>query len=363
MILESAFNYLPEIFTAARHPEVDYEGTLVGAFAMAVLQELNARNCPNPIGAIRQEVPYRKTGFPVKDEEPRSLRADLFVNLQPLRLGTLAFSDQGHRFFNWVEAKYFRELRPGGNGTGNIASLCADIIRLVTLTPFTSPWCTENPQKVPREDCSGRYMLHVYSGDPTAHLGLKQMKEHRNWAVGLITPGRSEFTLSSESLNNEKLTFSKYVATAGLKFELTMGVTNMIITNRVCTKAEEVNKRPKDNRLWHSGFGASKNNEQGPTFILSRVNEFRVTLSEVDGHLFNFTQSVQCDRHVEVTKGAGLDEFRNAFGSRIGKKALKTSEQTKPVHGESDDLAPEGGDAEEAANGGEQPGDDMGGQE
>jgi hypothetical protein len=344
MILESAFNYLPEIFTAARHPEVDYEATLVGAFALAVLQELNARNCPNPLAAIRQEVPYRQAGFGEGGGATRNLRADLFVNLQPLRLGSSRFADQGHRFYNWIEAKYYRAGSPGQNGTTNIAQLCADIIRLSTLVPLRPPWKAEQgwPSDKEGTDFTGRYMLHVYSGDPTHQLSLRRLPKHRRWALGLITPGRSELTITSADLQKEGPTFLKYLAADGLDFSLRIQVTNQIVSNRIMTKSDEVFQ--KKGRLWHSGLGSDATADDGPTFILSRFNEFEIILNKVEGEDFTFTQHIHRDRRVDVSQPGRISDFREAFGTRIGKRALSASEKTAPVAEENVDLADENTD-------------------
>ena len=59
---------LPEFLTGTPFQRYQFEGTVVTAFAMAVLQELNSRNVQNPISLLRSEVEY-----PVD----RAKRADL----------------------------------------------------------------------------------------------------------------------------------------------------------------------------------------------------------------------------------------------------------------------------------------------
>ena len=44
MLFEQAFYYLPEIMAGANYPAQDYEGGIVGAYTMALLQALNGRN-------------------------------------------------------------------------------------------------------------------------------------------------------------------------------------------------------------------------------------------------------------------------------------------------------------------------------
>ncbi|NMT03595.1 hypothetical protein HKB22_01435, partial [Vibrio parahaemolyticus] len=77
MIFEQAFMALPEFLTGTPFKRYQFEGTVVTAFSMAVLQELNARNVPNPVSLLRSEVAY-----PIDIAK----RADLHIDLTNLNI-------------------------------------------------------------------------------------------------------------------------------------------------------------------------------------------------------------------------------------------------------------------------------------
>lgn len=58
MIFEQAFFALPEFLVGAGFTRYDSEGTLVMAYAMSILQEMNGRNINNPISLISGEKTY-----------------------------------------------------------------------------------------------------------------------------------------------------------------------------------------------------------------------------------------------------------------------------------------------------------------
>lgn len=107
MLFEQAFMSLPEFLTGLPYQEFDYEGTLMSAFSMAVLQELNGRNINNPISCLRSEVTY--PAAPGK-------RADLHLDLEAMNILTPALNQYGIRRHNWLEAKYFK-LNGAGHPT------------------------------------------------------------------------------------------------------------------------------------------------------------------------------------------------------------------------------------------------------
>ncbi|MEZ5443427.1 MAG: hypothetical protein R3F15_18295 [Lysobacterales bacterium] len=105
MLFEQAFMSLPEFLTGLPYQEFEFEGTLMSAFSMAVLQELNGRNINNPISCLRSEVTYLAPGK----------RADLHLDLEAMNILTPALNQYGIRRHNWLEAKYFAQ--PAGNPT------------------------------------------------------------------------------------------------------------------------------------------------------------------------------------------------------------------------------------------------------
>ena len=109
MLIEQALFSLPEVLTGGGYPKQDYEGGIVAALGQSLLQELNGRNAVNPLSHLIAERLYLKTGFAGANGKKRYLRADLHLNLKPLRLGTKRLSGFGWRHSNWIEAKFFRQ--------------------------------------------------------------------------------------------------------------------------------------------------------------------------------------------------------------------------------------------------------------
>lgn len=262
MLIESAFTYLPEILTGSNFEVQNYEAGITNAISLAVLQELNARNIANPLGAIVVEKVYSSEGYahPNAGNPPRYDRADLFLNLASMYVATKPLSRFGWRHRNYVEAKYFRPSVM--NPTNNSADLLADLIRLCALVkPQVHGWeqyfkrlTAENKKEhrkskpliqnrhVPYEGerspdhkypnlCIGRYLLHVYKGDPNEYLG-KMIK--RDWAQSLIKDGRQEIVLvvkykDFKLTKKEKAGYVKRVADALADLKLKLTVTNRVV--------------------------------------------------------------------------------------------------------------------------------------
>ena len=198
MLIENAFHYLPEILCGSNYAAQDYEAGIVNAVSLAVLQELNARNVPNPLAALSIEKLYSKEGFERPDgvaHKKRHLRADLFVDASRTYVASEGLSRFGWRHKNYLEAKFFR---PGGaSSTNNAALLIGDVIRLCCLVPpIVMGWDKKRAPKVspcdgdPAADgkyqniCVGRYLLHVYEGSVQTLIG----KKARPWAKELRSP-------------------------------------------------------------------------------------------------------------------------------------------------------------------------------
>ncbi|MDD2769197.1 MAG: hypothetical protein PHT19_10715 [Methylococcus sp.] len=182
MLYEQAFVSLPEFLTGLPYQNFDYERTLLSAFSMAVLQELNGRNINNPISCLRSEVEY--PAAPGK-------RADLRLDLGAMKIMTPALSQYGIFQDNWLEAKYFK-LNDNGRPTVDKLKvtllLLKDIIRLVTLLPET----------IGQPSQCGRYLLHAYQGLPKEHIAEKKNTQNgksgftRSWVKSIRTTGRQQ---------------------------------------------------------------------------------------------------------------------------------------------------------------------------
>lgn len=166
MLYEQAFMSLPEFLTGLPYQNFDYEGTLMSAFSMAVLQELNGRNINNPISCLRSEVTY-----PVAPGK----RADLHLDLQAMNILTPELSKYGIYRNNWLEAKYFRtndNKKPTVDALKVVLLILKDIIRLVSLLP-------ENDFPT---SSAASYLLHAYQGNPKKHIAEK--KNSKGEAIG-----------------------------------------------------------------------------------------------------------------------------------------------------------------------------------
>jgi hypothetical protein len=166
MLFEQSFLALPEFLFGLPYSDFDYEGTLVTAFGMAVLQELNGRNINHPISFIRGEV-----GYPVDAGK----RADLHLNLANMGILSPELEGFGIKPDNWLEAKFYRinqNNEPTVDSLKATLLLLKDLLRLVLLPP-------EAQFPVSR---SARYLLHAYRGVADNHLA--ERKNRRNNSPG-----------------------------------------------------------------------------------------------------------------------------------------------------------------------------------
>lgn len=285
MILEQAFQILPEVLCGSRYPGQEYESGIVSAFAMSVLQQLNGRNAPNPVGCFEGERLYDDNGF----GQGRWLRADLVVSTDRLmvanqRLGT--HYQWRHR--NWLEAKFFRVKNQGPvtNKTPSTALLIADLVRLITLVPETPGVASNN----------GRYLLHVYDRPAGAFLSYRRNKnaDHpagtRLWVRSVVEAGRTE--LRASEFNQEAPTFRKHLGDLGdLAVEAT--ITTMAIEPAVVPQQDPP-------RLYWC--------------YLTRVDAARVTLQ---GREFSISE----DRVVAEQAAGDLEWIRDTVASNLGQVA------------------------------------------
>ncbi|MEW5980601.1 MAG: hypothetical protein AB1898_32885 [Acidobacteriota bacterium] len=198
MLIEQAFYALPETLVGSGYAKQEYEASIVSAFSMALLGELNGRNVANPMSCIRAERKFMSNYG--------NLRADLNVKLSGVLTGSKALSQMGFRFDNWIEAKFFRGKVAS---TQNLGQVAADLVRLAGLVPLEPG----SDQKLPH----GRYLLHAHLGDPLVFLAPRRKGRDapdRQWVQPLLAPGRQ--SIASLELDNESQTFNKFLG-PGLK--------------------------------------------------------------------------------------------------------------------------------------------------
>ena len=208
---------LPEFLTGTPFERYKFEGTIVTAFSMAVLQELNSRHIQNPVSLLRSEVNY-----PIDERK----RADLHIDLRRLELFNDELRSYGFYENNWLEAKFCRIGNSGKPVTMPLAStflLLKDFIRLCSLVP-------DNQLQGDLSIC-GRYLLHAYQGDPSKYLIFKRNQNKsratREWINPLLRSGKQ--VVEIEDLNREKtLEFTKCVGKKAGFIRLKAEVTNFV---------------------------------------------------------------------------------------------------------------------------------------
>jgi len=286
MLIEQAFFNLPEILVGSRYPTQDYEGGVVAAFSLAVLQELNGRNANNPISHLVAERMYQiervaKVGdkrfryqekpFRDANERPRYLRADLHISLGGLRIGSAALARYGWRHSNWIEAKFFRGSHNVHSGTkpANGGLLAADLLRLIALPPVEQPtrkgfcrYAKENPPQIRRPQImTGRYLLHLYQGNPLKYHATRRNKTEtkpggqRKWLEALLTEGKQN--ILTLDLKNEGDSFMAPVNSALDAIECEASVTNFVI-------------RPLDDAEREDSYWC----------VLTRIDSFKVSMGD-----------------------------------------------------------------------------------
>lgn len=200
MLIEQAFFSLPEVLHGSGYQSQSYESGIVSALTLSLLQVLNGRNVPNPIGCLQSERLYRTDGVYEQGGKPRYLRADLFANVDRLFVANKRLSQYGWRHHLWLECKFLRgQAGEEGNthatnkspATGGIL---ADLLRLALLIPEKA-----------NSTSSSRYFLHVYDADPRFYLTLRG----RPWCKSLVAVGEQQIHLSD--LDKEPSTIKKSI--------------------------------------------------------------------------------------------------------------------------------------------------------
>jgi hypothetical protein len=282
MLIEQAFYNLPEILVGSGYAHQEYEAGIVSAFSLAILQELNGRNVPNPISFITAEKRFSK--------DIKKLRADLHVNLGNLFVGSKAYSDFGFRYSNWIEAKFFRRGKGVPPSTQNLGQVVADLVRLAVLVPLQR--AKDKNGNDTNSLITGRYFLHVYYGEPFEHLNparKKQGVEKRKWVDPLFKDGKSE--IEDFELEGE---------TAALFSQLGKGLSTLKcsikFTNIKITPIRDIN-------------------QPYYTFVLSRIDEAKTLFN---GRSFSF----KSDRSFTCDPPGSFEDLQKDVASHIKPKKM-----------------------------------------
>lgn len=298
MIIEQAFNTLPEILCGSRYPGQEYEGGVVIALTLAILQELNGRNVPNPLSCIKGECLYSDEGFSSNSPKPRPLRADLVLDTFQIKAGSKRLGTQyGWRHNNWLEAKFFKRSKIDKQ-TATINLLC-DLLRLSTLI-----------KEVPgRLSSSGRYLLHVYDHAPNDIISFRRNKNRnaakgdRIWAEKITLPGLQN--ISIDDIHKESPKFTTKLGRKLKDIKLTLSVSNY--------KIEPINSSIPDQK------------ETLYWCILSRINSVECTYNN---HKF----SINSDRVVDEVADGDFECIREVVGSNISQATeINSSEVHDPA--------------------------------
>lgn len=222
MIFEQSFMALPEFLTGTPFQRYRYEGTVLTAFSMAVLQELNSRNINNPISLLRSEVDYsdEKIAFNTRK------RADLCVSIKNLMVLNEKLESYGYYETNWLEAKFCRlgsSNKPVVSALTNTFLALKDIIRL----------CVFPVDNINNNDKSlaGRYFLHAYQGDWKQYYQTTRnehgRRQERKWINSLLSMGKHQIIIDDLAREKSK-EFKKQIGDCKFNMNLDVSLTNLV---------------------------------------------------------------------------------------------------------------------------------------
>lgn len=328
MLLEQALFTLPEILVGSHYPKQEYEGGLVGALSLAVLQELNGRNGLNPLSFISTEKLYSIDGFGTGGNV-RYLRADLHLSLDRLRTGTQALASYGWRHSNWLEAKFFRVSAGTQPKTTNTGHLAADLLRLIALTPLEKP--KQRPPAAPVQPAAppdptqpvqhaqlstGRYLLHCYEGEPTTFVATSRNATRnttagtRRWLEQILTPGHHQ--IASLNLGDEGDSFLGPVNRRLNDVAVTMTVQNVVVSP-----------------IANSGAGAAKY-----TCVLTRIESYTI-------HRGADSWEVRADRTGTESSLGARKRIQDAVGQFVHLAERRTDAPPTPAEREAAEAEPD----------------------
>lgn len=316
MLIEQAFHNLPEILVGSGYARQDYkqgfEASIVAAFSLAILQELNGRNAPNPISFLVAEKRYFELGDDTTtvaalnvggvgvgdavnaddalDTKKDKLRADLYVNLADLFSGSADYSDFGFRFSNWVEAKYWKDTSKNPPSTQNLGKIVADLFRLVALVPH-------EPAKS-GGTLTGRYFLHVYRGDPLRLINPnREDGSKRKWVAKLLESGEQKIPSFDLAIEKAWPSFFDHLGVISDTATCSLKITNYKIVPP---------HKPKDDIY---------------TLVLTRIDAATFSLN-------GRTLKLTADRGFEFSGPGKFDDLRSDVAKAL-KQKIKKPKQAK----------------------------------
>lgn len=266
LLFEQAFMALPEFLTGLPYSELHYEGSLLSAFSMSILQELNGRNVNNPISCLRSEVKY--PSFIGK-------RADMHLDLQGMNIFTEDLFNYGVYRHNWLEGKFFRNNNDGNitvDKTTSTILLLNDIIRLLALVPDGS--LKEGEITEDSRSDSGRYLLHAYQENAEKHIALRRNGRgeepsfERTWIKNIRKPGTHEINIICDK---EVTKFDEMIGNQLRYLRLSAKVTNLV-------------------------YESLKKTERSYDCYLTRIDDFEIQLN---GHWFKRKNGKFSERYSE----------------------------------------------------------------
>lgn len=306
MIIEQALMNLPETMVGAGFGCKNYEGSIVSAFSLAILQSLNSRNIPNPMSCITAEYAYERT-------KSQNLRADLKISLGKTFLGTQAYSSYGFRFENFIETKYYQLSKSKTNNsrsnqTQNTAGMLKDIIRLILL-PTTQSTKNTNKSNI------GRYFLHVYEGDNVSkHLSFtKRKKIRRTWLEKLTEQG--SFNIDLNDIKEDDYEWWKLLNITELKIDIT--------NYKISSIVPIINNQ------------STNNQNTTYTYLLTRINSFLVYIGndyilELSSDM-NIKESDNTNKKVnDKSFISTYTDFENLLSTTIKTKANNHAQKNRP---------------------------------
>ena len=217
MLFEQAFMSLPEFLLGTPYSHYGHEGTLVTAYSMAILQELNGRNVNNPIACLRGEARYKIAS---------SRRADIHLDLESMNVLNDALTRYCIKQHNWLEAKFWRLNDAGKPTVDRVKAVLLMLKDLIRLSVFP-----DEPLSSDSDSISARYLLHGYQSDPKKLLAFKKNSKNgipgftRSWTSKIRIAGEQN-GLKSFNLDREVTQFDGFIGAKLRELTLSLDVTN-----------------------------------------------------------------------------------------------------------------------------------------
>lgn len=206
MLIESAFNMLPESVAGFGFQRVKKEANAVGSFSFSLLNALHAKNILDPIQRIQLEHNYGTKAAPLPLNGSRR-NCDIFLDYGGSKIGTSRLANYGWRYRNYVEAKFFKSYKKTDTGSDTRASTIsaetiADLIRLITLVPEPQAQLNQHGAKT----STARYFLCMSDNPPNIFINkyltsLRSVFEHPSNLASInidLMSGKASKTLANK---------------------------------------------------------------------------------------------------------------------------------------------------------------------